>query len=127
MGNGHEPCEASTGSKTHYLQCVCSVLIGFMISFHYTAVFRTLYADILEQINPDDIAAELYSKSLISLADREDVDNLMHSGHSRATVLLNAVERAVKADHNNVMIFVEVLHCIPKYKELAIKLCKAFH
>ena len=75
-------------------------------------------------VHPDDIAAELFSKGVITENEKTEVDHVMYTVHVRMDKLLTAVQRAICAHDNNFHIFLEALDAIPKYKDL-VKRMKA--
>ena len=76
-------------------------------------------------VHPDDIAAELFTKGVISENEKAEVDHVMYTVHVRMDKLLTAVQRAIRAHDNNLHIFLKVLDEIPKYKDL-VKRMKAY-
>ena len=75
-------------------------------------------------VHPDDIAAELLSKGVITENEKAEVDHVMYTVHVRMDKLLTAVHRAIHVHENNFLIFLEVLDAIRKYKDL-VKRMKA--
>ena len=81
--------------------------------------FRSMYADLQSQLNPDDTSANLYSAGLLSMSERDEVNNIMLTNHKRATILLSAVERAILIDPKNFSIFLDILDTINRYRPIA--------
>ena len=81
--------------------------------------FRSMYADFESQLNPADISANLYSAELLSVRERDEVNNIMLPIHTRVTTLLSAVERAILIDPKNFSTFLDILDKTPKYKLIA--------
>ena len=75
-------------------------------------------------VHPDDIAAGLFAKGVITDSEKAEVDHVMYTDHVRMDQLLTAVQRAIRVQDNNLHIFLEVLDAIPKYKDL-VKRIKA--
>ena len=81
-------------------------------------VFQQYYANLKATVNPDDIAAELFAKGVITMHEKEEVNHRMYTLHVRMDKLLTAVHRAIRIHNNNFHIFLEVLDAIPKYEFL---------
>ena len=81
--------------------------------------FRSMCADLQRQLNPDDISANLYSAGLLSMSERDEVNNVMLTSQKRATILLTAVERAIHIDPKNFSTFLGILDKIYRYRPIA--------
>ena len=55
--------------------------------------FQKIYNDLIEQLNPDDITAKLYSANIISHTERENVDCEMVPANKN-NLILRYVEKA---------------------------------
>ena len=88
--------------------------------------FRHMWASLQSTINPRDISGILYEKEIISRVEREEIDNERETRHTRATALLQHVERKINMDKKNFWILVEVLQTA-KYNELAMQLQSQVH
>ena len=69
--------------------------------------FRSSYSE-LELVNPCDVVGQLYTKNVISRADRDQI-NERSSMSEKVGLLLRAVERAINTDKSKFSIFVEIL------------------
>lgn len=103
------------------MHSVCSglydLILGAQIAEEKVIVYY--YATLKQQVNPSDVVANLYAKSIISETERADADNKMHSTFDRMDSLLPAVERAIRIDKKNFYTFLEVMETAdPKYKLL---------
>ena len=81
-------------------------------------VFVTFFAKLKENVNPDDISAQLYAKCLISSYEKEDIDLRTLAPHVRMDKLLAAVQKAIKIDPSNYEKFLEILDKEKKYSNL---------
>ena len=80
--------------------------------------FQAIFADLQNQLNPDDISAHLYSDALLTLTERDEVNNQMLPTHVRITKLLGAVETAIRIDAKNFSKFLNVLDKTPRYRPI---------
>ena len=88
---------------------------------------RRYYGELRDQVNPSDIAPDLYSEGLISLSEKDDAANKMHSEGDRMDKLLPAVERAIEIDRKNFYTFMDILDRVPKYKCLVQSMRDTLH
>lgn len=78
--------------------------------------FVRYYQELRDTLNPCDITALLFSKDLISITEKAEIENMNFSVFQRMDKLLPAVQRAIKADKNNFYIFLEILSAIHRNK-----------
>ena len=84
------------------------------------SVFQTFYQELVEQLNPDDITANLYAEKIISVNERDRADNETLTMQKRNKVLLNALERTI--DYDTFSKFLNNLDKCDKYKTLVDKI-----
>ena len=81
--------------------------------------FREMVADLQSQLNPDDISVHLYSATLLTSIELDEVNNHMLPNHARITKLLSAVGKAILIDAENFSTFLNVLDKTPRYRPIA--------
>lgn len=87
------------------------------------AVFRENFADLMILISgPEQLAAQLYSKSLISPATLDKVFTLPTSRQHRVLHLLLDLDRKIRADPEKLLVFIQVIQGDPSLEELAEKM-----
>ena len=77
-------------------------------------VFRKHYAVMKETLNPDDLTHHLYTEGLISVTERDNI-NQHQNTHEKTILLLKAVESAIKLDPKQFDVFLGCLKSVPKY------------
>ena len=83
--------------------------------------FQSMYADFQKQLNPAEISGDLFTAGLITEAEQQDMDNLMHPVRQRATTMLAALQRAIKINPRNLAKFLDILDTVVLYKDIATK------
>ena len=84
------------------------------------AVFRKHFAVLMLQVNgPEQLAAQLYSKSLISSATLDKVITLPTSRQHRVLHLLLDLDRKIRADPEKLFVFIQVVQGDPSPEELS--------
>ena len=78
--------------------------------------FKSICDNLQEQLNPEDISADLYSACIITESELEDVDNNNNTNPNRVAALLSALRRAINIDPGNYLTFLDILEKIPKYQ-----------
>ena len=87
------------------------------------AVFGEYYAELRMAVYPDDIAAGLLTKDVITNNEKAEVDVITLAIPARMDKLLAAVQRAIRVHKNKFHIFLEVLlGAGDKYKILVEKM-----
>ena len=88
-------------------------------------VFVKFYADLRKKVHPDDIAAELRAKHLMTENEQDEVTNKTLAPKAKMDHLLSAVEKAILITAENFHIFLDVLaNADEKYGDL-VKQMKA--
>ena len=86
-------------------------------------VFKEYYQELRWVVHPDDIAAGLLSKHVITDNEKAEVDVIALAVPVKMDKLLAAVQRAILLHKNNFNIFLEVLlRAGDKYKILVKKM-----
>ena len=80
--------------------------------------FVSFFAKLRENVNPDDIAAQLLAKHVISQSEKADIDLLPCTLPKRMDKLLEAVHRAINIDPTNYKTFLDILGIELKYSAL---------
>ena len=83
--------------------------------------FKAIYADLINQLNPDDITAELFSAGLLTNSEIDEIDNFMLTPRKRMSVLLRAVHRSIFIDPANFSTFLNIVDRIDRYKPIVEK------
>ena len=80
-------------------------------------VFMRCRADLMREVCPDDIAADLLSRKVITDWEKAEVDIVatVTSKRGRMEKLLTAVQKATQIHNSNFHIFMEVLEEQDKY------------
>lgn len=86
-----------------------------------TEVFVQFYSKLRENVDPDDISAELFAKGIISRNEKADVDIRMFTPQVRMDKLLAAVQRSIHISPQRFDTFVDILEQ-KKYKDLAAEM-----
>ena len=90
-------------------------------------VFFKYYAELWTIVNPNDITGHLFLKGLISMSEKDDVYNAMHSRDNSMRKLLSAVQRAIEMDNSAFYNFLKVLDGFPKYKLIVERMRSELH
>ena len=77
------------------------------------------YSELRKCVAPDDIAADLLTRHVITDGEKADVDVMMFPIPVRMDKLLSAVQRGIRVDKKNFHTFLEVLTENARYKALA--------
>ena len=85
-------------------------------------IFRHHYSKLSEQITPEDITGKLYSSGLISQHEKEEIQVAGQPKNHMTSKMLDAVERAIKADDDKFYTFLKLLNVHRKYKRLIKKI-----
>ena len=83
--------------------------------------FRAIYAGLQSQLNPDEITGKLYSKGLLTMCEKDEINNSTCASTKRMAKLLDIVERAIHANGANYETFLDILDSIPQYKPIVEK------
>ena len=84
------------------------------------SVFGNYCAVLRRSVLPDDIAADLLARHVITDGEKADIDVMACPTPVRMDKLLSAVQRGINVDKNNFHVFLEVLDKTDtRYKALA--------
>ena len=83
--------------------------------------FRSMYTDFQKQLNPAEIAGDLFVAGLITETEQDEMNNVMHPARQRATTMLAALQRAIKINPENLSKFLDILEKVALYQDIATK------
>ena len=83
--------------------------------------FRSMYADFQKQLNPAEISGDLFVAELITETEQEEINNTMLPQRQRTTMMLAALQKAIKINPGNLSKFLDILDTVPLYKDIAKK------
>ena len=86
------------------------------------SVFQTFYGELVEQLNSNDITADLFAAKIISANERDEADNRSLPMQERNKQLLRALERTIIIDYHNFSTFFNISDKHNTYKPLVDKI-----
>lgn len=101
-------------------------LLLSVIGMHYLAggeetCYRAIYADLQKEVNPDDIAAKLFSAGLLTESEIDEIENIVLTQRQRMSILLRAVRRSINVDPKNFSTFLNILDTTDRYKPIVAR------
>ena len=86
-------------------------------------VFVKFYDELRRNVHPDDIAAALLARDVITDSEKAEVDLMMYTAPQRMDKLLPAVQRAIRIRSDKFHTFLKVLlDAAPKYEDLVVRM-----
>ena len=84
--------------------------------------FVQYYAELRDNITPGDIYQNLVSKHLLTPSEKAKIIHPARTDLEKMDELLSAVEKAIRANTEYFVKFLEALRAVPQYVELAQKM-----
>ena len=81
--------------------------------------FRAIQADLKDQLSADNISKYLYTDGLLTESELEAVNHIMYTNDMKITILLSAVEKAIRIEPQNFSKFLDSLDKIDLYRPIA--------